>query len=112
MRKKILQGKQADRHRRLQRQLRRLRLLAQGSVFKIDPSPQAPRASRRYMWTRKVNNKTVTNALSAQQYEVLKEAIEANREIEDVLHRTREISQQAILQRLADSPRKRRRKTS
>ena len=84
-------------YRRLAKQLEGVALLAQGSVFQIDPPPDAPRASTRYMWTRKVKAKTVTRALNKEQYEFLKEAIEANRRVESALKRMREISQQAIV---------------
>ncbi len=58
----------------LAKRLRSLPLLAQGNVFAIEPSPDSPRARTRYMWTRKVKAKTVTKALSHEQYEVLKAA--------------------------------------
>lgn len=84
-------------YQRLAKQLEHLPFLAQGSVFQIDPPPEAPRASTRYMWTRKVKAKTVTKALNKEEYELLKAAIEANRRVESVLKRMREISQKAIV---------------
>ena len=56
-----------------------------------------------------MKNKTITKALSKEQYEVLKEAIEANREVENILRQMRTIAQEAILKSLPDSPGKRKR---
>jgi Family of unknown function (DUF6788) len=99
-------------YQRLAKQLEDLPLLAQGSVFRIDPPPDAPRASTRYMWTRKVKAKTVSKALSPEQYEQLKAAIQANRRVEQVLKRMREISQQAIVSSRSETGHDRRRKSS
>ena len=93
-------------YQRLTKQLEHLPLLAQGSVFQIDPLPDAPRATTRYMWTRKVKAKTVTKALSKEQYEQLKIALEANRKVESVLKRMREIGQEAIVSPSATARRK------
>ena len=108
----VLKGDARREYQRLVKRLQALPLLAQGSVFKIEPPDDAPRASTRYMWTRKVKAKTVTKALSKEQYEQLKAAIEANRQVEAALKRMREISQEAIVYTPAKEPRKGRRKTS
>jgi len=94
-------------YQRLAKQLENLPLLAQGSVFRIDPPPDAPRACTRYMWTRKVKAKTVTKGLSDKEYKELKAAIAANRKVESALKRLREISQEAIVSPRAKTPRKR-----
>ena len=107
-----LKGAARREYQRLAKQLEVLPLLAQGSVFKIEPPDNAPRASTRYMWTRKVKAKTVTKALNKEQYEQLKAAIEANRKVEAALQRMREISQQFIVPARAKEPRKRATKTS
>jgi len=109
MKQKAILAQRAQSYEQLQKQLHRLPLLAQGNVFAINTPPGAPRASTHYMWTRKVNNKTITKALSKEQYEVLKEAIEANREVENILRQMRTIAQEAILKSLPDSPGKRKR---
>lgn len=102
----------AEEYHRLQKQLRNVPLLAQGNVFATEPHPKAPRASTHYKWTRKVRGKTVSETLSKEQFEALKEAIEANRRVKETLRKMRHIAQQAILRALPDSPRKRSRKTS
>jgi hypothetical protein len=99
-------------YQRWAKRLEKLPLLAQGSVFQIDPPTDAPRASTRYMWTRKVKAKTVTKALSKEQYEQLKAAIKANRQVEAALKRMREISQAAIVSAPKKTARKGGRKTS
>ena len=48
--------------------------IVQGSVVEIAPPPGAPRAKPRYIWTRKVNQKTVTVSLSKQQYKAFTKA--------------------------------------
>jgi len=52
------------RYRQLQRQLTHLGYLSQGSVFERRPGQQGSR----FVWTRKVKAKTVTVALSQEQY--------------------------------------------
>lgn len=107
MNKNDILAEHADEYLQLQKQLRSVPLLAQGSVFATEPPPEAPRARTHYKWTRKLRGKTVSVTLSKEQYEVLKTAIVANRQIEDTLTRMRQISQDAILRTLPDSPRKR-----
>ena len=59
-------------YEKLSGQLKNLPLLAQGSVFEVNPPEDSPRAKTRYMWTRKVNAMTVTKALNREEYEKLK----------------------------------------
>lgn len=99
-------------YRRLCRQLESLPLLAQGSVFILDPPPDASRASTRYAWTRKVNAKTVTRGLTEAEYLQLKAAIEANRKVESILKRLRDIAQDALVAPKRNPPKKRARKPS
>jgi hypothetical protein len=103
-----LDARRRREYQRLAKQLENLPLLAQGSVFQIDPPADAPRASTRYAWTRKVKAKTVTRGLSKEEYVQLNAAIEANRKVESTLRRMREISQEAIV----SPPRKTRKKRS
>ena len=104
MKKRDILAGRAGEYQELQKQLRSLSLLAQGSVFAIEPPPDAPRANTHYKWTRKVRAKTVSVTLSSEQYEALKSAIAANRRVEKILARMRQISQDAILKALPDSP--------
>ena len=110
MKKPRILGHRAKEYRELEKKLHGLPLVAQGNVFAFEPSATAPRACTYYTWTRKVNNRTATKALSQAQYKVMKEAIEANREVERILRRLRELSQDAILESLPDSPGRRKSK--
>jgi hypothetical protein len=49
-----------------------------------------------YLWTRKINNKTVTQALTADQAQIIREAIRRNRQLEHRLDRLRVLSEQII----------------
>jgi len=50
-----------------------------------------------YTWTRKVQAKTITVALSQKQAVAFRRAISANRQIEEALSRLRQVSQAALL---------------
>jgi DNA-binding transcriptional regulator of glucitol operon len=50
-----------------------------------------------YLWTRKINNKTVTHALTSQQAQIIHEAIRRNRQLEQRITRLRAVSEQIIL---------------
>jgi DNA-binding transcriptional regulator of glucitol operon len=49
-----------------------------------------------YLWTRKINNKTITQALTAEQAQIFREAIHRNRQLEQRLNRLRSLSEQII----------------
>ncbi len=83
-----------------QAKLSKLPWIVQGSVVEIAPPPGAPRAKPRYIWTRKVNQKTVTVSLSKQQYKAFMKAIDANRKLEKTLRDLRTISQNVLLESL------------
>jgi virulence-associated protein VapD len=68
-------------YRQLQRQLARLGYVSQGSVFERAPGQQGSR----YFWTRKVRAKTVTVALSQEQYLWLKQAVTNQRNLERIV---------------------------
>jgi hypothetical protein len=89
-----------ERYQRLKQQLLDLGWIAHGSVM-----PQPPRAWR---LTRKVKAKTISLALSSQQASLYKEAIANQRQLENILRKMRELSEQA-LQGSAPGVRKRRR---
>jgi hypothetical protein len=74
--------------------------IVQGSVVEIAPPPGAPRAKPRYIWTRKVNQKTVTVSLSKQQYKAFMKAIDSNRKVEKTLKDLRTVSQNVLLESL------------
>ncbi len=49
-----------------------------------------------YVWTRKINNKTVTYALTAEQAQIIQDAIRRNRRLQQRLARLRSLSEQII----------------
>jgi hypothetical protein len=61
-----------------------------------------------YQWTRKVKAKTVSVALSREQYVALKQAIENWRKLKDTLKRMESLSRQFIFQTLPNPPRRKR----
>ena len=77
------------RYRALAAELGRFESLSQGSVF-----PQPPRA---WKWTRKVQGKTVTVALSPEKAQKMKLAIANYRAMELLIDEMREITQNLIL---------------
>ena len=61
-----------------------------------------------YQWTRKVKAKTVSVALSREQYEALKQAIENWRDVQQILQRMQELSREIIFGTLPNPPRRKR----
>ena len=79
-------------YRQLQRQLARLGYVSQGSVFERAPGQQGSR----YVWTRKVRAKTVTVALSREQYLWLKQAVANQRNLERIVEQMQKLSRQIL----------------
>ena len=50
-----------------------------------------------YLWTRKMNGKTVTLALTEEQAQTIRQAISLNRKVEQRLDRLRSLSEQIIM---------------
>jgi virulence-associated protein VapD len=82
----------APQYRQLQRQLARLGYLSQGSVFERAPGQQGSR----YVWTRKVKAKTVTVALSSEQYAWLRQAVANQRQLEKIIQQMQRLSRQTL----------------
>lgn len=90
-------------YRRLSRSLAAIGYISHGSV--LDRSTlRSPRSG--YQWTRKVAQKTVTVALSLEQYRSLKEAIANRRALEKTVTRMEKISRQILFQTLPDTNRR------
>jgi virulence-associated protein VapD len=79
-------------YRQLQRQLARLGFLSQGTVFERLPFQQGSR----YVWTRKVRGKTVTVALSEQQFHWLRQAVANQRELDKIVSQMQVLSREAL----------------
>ena len=71
---------------------------------------QSPQGNWR--WTRKVKAKTVTVALSDQQAELFRRAIDDHRKLEKLIDQMRAISQQVLLNSVEGPPRRKRRISS
>ena len=78
--------------------------ISQGYVQNRGPGAGGPC----YQWTRKVKAKTVSVALSQEQYEALKQAIENWREAQDILQRMQTLSRTVIFGTLPNPPRRKR----
>src|SRR5213595_99153 len=61
-----------------------------------------------YQWTRKVRGKTVSVALSKEQYEWLKEAIQNWRQVQDTLRHMQRLSRQVLFSTVPHPPRRKR----
>src|SRR5437667_10081318 len=61
-----------------------------------------------YQWTRKVRAKTVSVALSRQQYEALRQAIHNWRKLQQKLRQMQQLSRRVIFQTLPNPPRRKR----
>ncbi len=81
-------------YRQLQRQLARLGYVSQGSVFERAPGQQGSR----YVWTRKVRAKTVTVALSQEQYHWLRQAVANQRELERIVEQMQTFSRHILFE--------------
>ena len=79
-------------YRQLQRRLARLGFLSQGSVLERHPSQQGSR----YVWTRKLRGKTVTVALSEQQFYWLRQAVANQRELDRIVSQMQTLSRQTL----------------
>jgi len=78
--------------------------ISQGYVQDRGPGAGGPC----YQWTRKVKAKTVSVALSREQYEALSQAIKNWRQIKEILERMQGLSRQVIFQTLPNPPRRKR----
>ncbi len=88
----------------LRRRLAQVGWISQGTVQDRGPGAGGPC----YQWTRKVKAKTVSVALSKEQYQALKEAIENWRQVQQVLRSMQALSRQIIFQTLPNPPRRKR----
>ena len=81
-------------YRRLLRRLGQIGYLSQGSVFQRLPGQQGSR----YVWTRKVKAKTVTVALSEEQYHWLRQAVANQRELDRIVSEMQQLSRRILFE--------------
>jgi len=91
-------------YRRLQRQLASLGYISQGSVFERAPGQQGSR----YVWTRKVKAKTVTVALSQEQYHWLRQAVANQRKLDRIVQQMQTLSRQILFENVPGVVRRKR----
>jgi hypothetical protein len=92
-------------YQRLRQRLSRIGWIALGSLLeRTQPGQGGPR----YQWSRRVGTKTVTVALSAEQFAWLKGAIANQREVWDTLIQMQQLTAQHMLQKLPNPPRRKR----
>lgn len=99
-------------YRRLCRQLAASEWICQGSAIKRSYQRPAVKGLKTYgpyySWTRKVDNKTQTVALSLAQYRVVQSAISNHRRVESILDQLRHLSEQIIFATTLGVPRRKR----
>jgi hypothetical protein len=88
----------------LRARLARLGWISEGYVQNRGPGAGGPC----YQWTRKVKGKTVSVALSAEQYEALRQAIENWRQAQEILRQMQALSRKQIFNTLPHPPRRKR----
>lgn len=86
----------------LQSRLAKVGWISQGYVQNRGPGAGGPC----YQWTRKVKGKTVSVALSKEQYEAMREAIERWRQLKVILQEMQGLSRQLIFGTLPDTHRR------
>jgi cyclopropane fatty-acyl-phospholipid synthase-like methyltransferase len=93
-----------DEYARLRARLGRLGWISHGYAQDRGPGAGGPC----YQWTRKVKAKTVSVALSREQYEALQQAIDNWHQAQEILQRMQTLSRQFIFETLPSPPRRKR----
>ena len=88
----------ARNYRQLQRRLSSIGYITQGSVLERRP----PQQGSRYVWTRKVRARTVTVALSKEQYQWMRRAVANQREVERIVGQMQRLSRRVLFKTLPD----------
>jgi hypothetical protein len=90
---------------RLRKQLSNIGWVALGSLIERNKPGQG---GPRYQWSRRVGPKTVTVALSVEQFEWLQHAIANQRKVWDILMQLQHLTAQHMLENLPNPPRRKR----
>ena len=97
-------AKLKNHYAKLRSQLAQVGWISRGYVQDRGPGAGGPC----YQWTRKVKAKTVSVALSKEQYEALREAIDNWKELEQTLRQMQLLSRKMIFETLPNPPRRKR----
>jgi hypothetical protein len=101
--KKISLAAWQEQYQALQQQLSRVGYISQGSV--LDRARlKNPRSG--YQWTRKVSQKTITVALSQEQFKALSEAIQNRRAMDRTIQRMEQLSRKILFASASDTSRR------
>src|SRR5512140_534112 len=92
-------------YQRLRRKLSTIGWIALGSLVERDKPGQG---GPRYQWSRRVGPKTVTVALSAEQFNWLKQAISNQRQVWELLMQLQQMTAHHALENLPGPPRRKR----
>lgn len=92
-------------YRQLQKQLAQTGWIALGSLLERN---QPGQGGPRYQWSRRVGPKTVTIALSAEQFQWLKGAIAHQREVWNILMKMQQLTAEYVFENLPNPPRRKR----
>jgi Family of unknown function (DUF6788) len=92
-------------YRRLRQKLSGIGWIALGSLVERDKPGQG---GPHYQWSRRIGPKTVTVALSAEQFSWLKQAVRNQREVWDILRQLQQLTAQHALENLPGPHRRKR----
>ena len=92
-------------YRRLRQKLSSVGWIALGSLLERNKPGQG---GPRYQWSRRVGPKTVTVALSAEQFNWLKQAVRNQRHVWDILMQLQHLTAEYALKNLPGPPRRKR----
>jgi len=92
-------------YRRLRQKLSHIGWIALGSLVERD---QPGQGGPRYQWSRRIGPKTITVALSAEQFSWLKQAISNQRKVWDILMQLQRLTARYALENLPGPPRRKR----
>ncbi len=92
-------------YQRLRRELSKIGWIALGSLVERDKPGQG---GPRYQWSRRIGPKTVTVALSAEQFSWLKQAIANQRQVWNILLRLQQLTAAHALKNIPGPPRRKR----
>jgi hypothetical protein len=90
-------------YQRLRQKLSKIGWIALGSLVERDKPGQG---GPRYQWSRRIGPKTVTVALSAEQFNWLKQAISNQRAVWDILIQLQQLTARHALENLPGPPRR------
>ena len=88
---------------RLRQSLARLGYISEGSV--LDRSRLTPPRTG-YQWTRKVGQKTITVALSSEQFQAMKQAVQNRRRLQKAIRKMEILSRRIMFATLPDTNRR------